>query len=341
MNKNTANLAFGVLLGVVAASLLFAFFDSSSDSGGASVHVLKVAHNQPTTHPVHLGIQHMAERVAALSGGRMRLDVFPNGQLGSETQTMEQLQAGTLDIAKGSSAPISNFISVCKVFSLPYLFRDEDHFWAVLNGEVGAGILESLATNDAGRPSGLRGLTYYDAGSRSFYAKKAIHSPADLAGMKIRVQNDPVAMDMVEAMGAAPTPVAWGELYTALQQGVVDGAENNSPSFVSSRHFEVCKQFSLDHHARVPDVLLMSSLTWNRLSEQEQAWLSQAAAESSTFQRAAWAAGVAEAVGIMKEEGVQVVEVNADSFIEATQSVRDKYATGPLRELVVKIGEVE
>ena len=339
MNKNTSYLSFGLLLGIVGTSLLFAFFDSEKE-GGAS-RQLKVAHGLPTTHPVHAGIEHMAERVAVLSGGRLHLEVFPNGQLGNETQTMEQLQAGTLDIAKGSSAPISNFVSICKVFSLPYLFRDEDHFWSVLNGAIGREILDTLSTNDSGRPSGLRGLTYYDAGSRNFYAEVPILSPDDLGGLKIRVQNDPVAMDMVEAMGGAPTPVAWGELYTALQQGVVDGAENNPPSFVSSQHFEVCKEFSFDHHARVPDIMLIASKTWDSLSDQEQAWLTQAAAESSEFQRAAWAAGVAEALEVMESKGVTLHHPPTAPFMKATESVRAKYATGELQDLVKRIGEVE
>ena len=201
--------------------------------------------------------------------------------------------------------------------------------------------MDQIATNDGGRPSGFRGLTYYDAGSRNFYAEAPINSPADLKGLKIRVMNDPVAMDMVEAMGGSPTPVAWGELYTALQQGVVDGAENNPPSFVASRHFEVCKEFSFDHHSRVPDMLLISSKTWESLNEEEQGWLEQAAAESSRFQRASWAAGVADAMEIMKANGVTIYEPEVGLFMEATQSVRDKYATGPLSELVKKINEVE
>ena len=340
MNKQSAYLTFGFLLGVVATSLTFAFFPSSADVGQTTARRLKVAHGLPTAHPVHAGINYMAERVSTLSLGRLQLDVFPNGQLGSETQTMEQLQSGTLDIAKGSSAPISNFVSVCKVFSLPYLFRDESHFWLVLDGEIGSEILKSVATNDAGRPSGFRGLTYYDAGSRNFYAEVPVNSPADLDGLKIRVQNDPVAMDMVEAMGGAPTPVAFGELYTALQQGVVDGAENNPPSFVSSRHFEVCKEFAFDHHARVPDMLLISTKTWESLSQQEQQWLKQAAAESSVFQREAWADGVAEAIELMKAEGVTIHEPNLSPFVEATESVRKKYATGKLSDLVERIGVV-
>ncbi|MFO8027523.1 MAG: TRAP transporter substrate-binding protein DctP, partial [Opitutales bacterium] len=159
-------------------------------------------------------------------------------------------------------------------------------------------------------------------------------------GMKIRVMNDPVAIDMMKAMGASPTPISWGELYTALQQGVVDGAENNPPSFVSSRHFEVCKHFSFDHHSRIPDVLVVSERTWLGLSEEEQGWLRQAATESTEFQREAWAAGVAEALEEMETEGVTIHQADPAPFMEATASVRDKYATGPMQSIVERIQAV-
>ena len=270
----------------------------------------------------------------------MQLDIFPNGQLGSETQTLEQIQTGTLDLAKVGGATLGNFVPVSKVFSLPYLFRDEAHNWAVLDGEIGREILDKLAVTAAGKPSGFRGLGYYDAGSRNFYTKKPILSPEDLEGLKLRVMNDPVAIDMVSALGAAPTPISWGVLYTALQQGVVDGAENNPPSFVSSRHFEVCKEFSFDHHTRVPDVLLVATLTWDRLSEEEQSWLEQAAAESSVFQRKVWAEGVKDSLEEMAREGVTVHEPDMQPFVDATESVRSKYAVGEMKSLVERIQQV-
>lgn len=146
--------------------------------------------------------------------------------------------------------------------------------------------------------------------------------------MKIRVMNDPVAIDMMKALGASPTPISWGELYTALQQGVVDGAENNPPSFVTSRHFEICKEFVFDHHSRVPDVLIVSSSTWDGLSEEEQGWMQQAAKDSTEYQRAAWAQGVAEALELMEAEGVNVQDTDMAPFVEATESVPCKVCGG-------------
>lgn len=336
-----ASLTLGFLVGLVAACILFPLFKpSAAAGGGAGVLRLKIAHTLPVSHPVHAGIERFAERVEAYSGGTMRFDIFPNGQLGSETQTLEQMQSGSLDAAKVGGATLGSFIPVSKIFSLPYLFRDGEHYWNVLNGPIGRDLLDELAVNGNDQPSGFRGLTYYDAGSRNFYAQKPIRSPRDLQGMKIRVMNDPVAIDTMKAMGASPTPIAWGELYTALQQGVVDGAENNPPSFVSSRHFEVCKEFSMDHHSRIPDVLVISEITWAKLSEEQRGWIQKAADESSLFQREAWAAGVAESLAEMATHGVTVHEVDLQPFIEATESVRRRYAEGPIREYLERIEAV-
>jgi len=337
MKKSTSYFTFGLLVGLVLACGIFTVLRPGGDDGQSGVRKLKVAHALPASHPVHVGMEYMARRLQEISSGQMKIDIFPNGQLGSETQTIEQLQSGTLDIAKSSAAPIGNFLSLFQVFSLPYLFMDEAHYWNVLEGEIGTELLEKMEINDAGQPSGLRGLTYYDSGSRNFYGKRKVLSPNDLTGVKIRVQNDPVAMDMVSALGGAPTPVSWGELYTALQQGVVDGAENNPPSFVSSRHFEVCKHFSFDHHSRVPDVLIISSRTWSSLNKQQQDWLLQAAHESSLYQREAWAAAVQESLDLMRAEGVEIHEVDMRPFIEATATVRAKYAKGSLKQLMDQI----
>ena len=337
---NKASLTLGFLVGLVAASVLFALFQPKGGSAGRDVRIMKIAHTLPTSHPVHMGIEHFAERVKFHSGGRLQFDIFPNGQLGSETQTLEQMQSGTLDVAKVGGAELGSFVPVAKVFSLPYLFRDSGHYWSCLDGEIGQELLDVLSINGAGQPSGFRGLTYYDAGSRNFYAQKPILKPDDLTNLKIRVQNDPVALDMVQAMGASPTPISWGELYTALQQGVVDGAENNPPIFVTSRHFEVCKEFSFDHHSRVPDVLIISEQTWGSLNEQQHDWLRQAAAESSAFQREAWAQGVREALQVMQDEGVTVHEADPVLFMQATEAVRAKYAEGDIKLFVDRIQAV-
>jgi len=333
-------LSFGFLLGLVVASLLFALLKPSGSGDGSDVRRLRVAHSLPVSHPVHAGIEHFAERLAAYSHGRLKVDIFPNSQLGSEPQTVEQMQAGTLDGAKIGAAVLGSFVPTAKIFSLPYLFRDREHYWEVLEGPIGQDLVELLAITGRGHPSGLHGLTFYDAGSRSFYAQRPVLHPDDLRGLKIRVQPDPVAMDTIRALGASPTPVSWGELYTALQQGVVDGAENNAPSFVSSRHFEVCKEFSSNHHSRVPDILILSQRTWESLTEEQQAWVQQAADDSSVFQREAWETGVEAAFEKMRAEGVTVHEVDVRPFLEATEPVRERYAEGEVLELMKRIQAV-
>jgi tripartite ATP-independent transporter DctP family solute receptor len=195
--------------------------------------VLKLGHSLDVTHPVHKAMVYMAQKVAEKSNGRMKVEIFPNEQLGTEKECIEALQLGYMAITKTSTAVMEGFVPKMKIFGIPYLFRDSEHYWKVLNGPIGKELLL------AGQSKGLRGLCYYDAGARSFYAKKEIKSPADLTGLKVRVMKSIMSMDMVKAMGGSPTPIAWGELYTSLDQGVVDAAENNPPSFRTSRHYEV------------------------------------------------------------------------------------------------------
>ncbi len=335
----TKSLSFFVVGALAGALLAAAVFAATTRPGGRSAasRTLRVAHSLPTTHPVHAGMEFMAKRVGELSSGRLALVIYPSEQLGNETQTLEQVQAGTIDMTKASAAALGNFVLRMNVFSLPYLFRDEAHYWKVLDGPIGRELLDGLASNDRGEPSGFIGLCYYDAGSRNFYAKAAIAAPGDVAGRKLRVMNDPIAMDMVQALGGSAAPIAMGELYTALKQGVVDGAENNPPTFVSMRHYEVCGHFTFDHHSRIPDVLLMSEIVWQSLSPQEQGWLREAARESSLHQRARWSEAVGEAVEKMKSEGVSIHEADLEAFRAATAPVRASHATGPLGELVRRI----
>jgi tripartite ATP-independent transporter DctP family solute receptor len=342
MRAGRSSFILGLLCGLLLACVLFAWLGRSGGAGGGDGgRVLRVAHGLPEQHPVHGGIVEMARLVEQKSGGRLRMEIFPNEQLGSEVQCLEQVQLGSLAITKVSAAPVGNFVPVFQVFSLPFLFRDEEHYWRVLDGEIGGELLERIATRGDGLASGLHGLTYYDAGSRSFYTHRPILRPADLAGLKIRTMSDPVAMDMVEALGGAPTPIAWGELYTALRQGTVDGAENNAPSFLTSRHHEICKHFSLNHHSRIPDVLVMSDRVWGSLTPEEQAWVAAAAAESSAYQRALWREESDKALAELIEAGVTVHEVDPAEFVAACRPVIEKHAAGEVGKLVERIRGVE
>jgi tripartite ATP-independent transporter DctP family solute receptor len=334
--KPQSYLIVGLLLGIIVSSLIFAQISRTATLGsndGLQVRTLKFAHALPTSHPVHEGIVYMAERVKELSAGRMELIIFPSGQLGDETKCIEQVQMGTLAMTKTSSAPMGNFLEIMKVFSLPYLFDDSIHYWHVLEGPIGDEMLRLLEKRDDGRPSGFIGLGYFDSGSRNFYSTHPIRSPADMVGKKYRVMQDPVAMDLVQAFGGSPTPIPWGELYTALKQGVVDGAENNPPSIVSSRHSEVCKFYTPNEHTRIPDIVIMSDRVWDQLSSHEQEWLNIAMEEATKFQRKRWEDSTNDSLKQMVEEGVQILEPDLEAFRSSVSSVIERHATGDLRPM--------
>jgi tripartite ATP-independent transporter DctP family solute receptor len=302
----------------------------------SKVRVLKLAHALDVTHPVHRAMVYMAERLSEYSSGAMRIDIYPGGQLGAERELIELLQIGSLAMTKVSTAPLEAFVPEMKIFGIPFVFRNDEQRWKVLDGPIGKQLLL------AGEPYFLRGMCYYDAGSRSFYTKtKAVESPADLRGLKIRVMKSITAVAMVKALGGSPTPIPWGELYTSLQQGVVDGAENNPPSFYLSRHYEVCKHFSVDEHASIPDILLMSTVVWNGLSPQEQEWLQRAVDASAVYQRKLWKEATEEALAAVKKAGVEVTYPDKQPFIDAVQQMHDSYKGTSLYALMQEINAVK
>jgi tripartite ATP-independent transporter DctP family solute receptor len=218
------------------------------------------------------------------------------------------------------------------VFSVPYVFDDDAHFWRVLDSPLGQSLL--LASQD----QRLRGLCYYDAGSRSFYTRtRPIRAPEDLRGMKIRVQNSRTAMAMVQAMGGSATPISFGELYTALDQGVVDGAENNPPSFLTSRHYEICRHYTLDEHTRVPDVLLIRTASWQKLSAEHRELLQTVADESAHYQRRLWQEKTAEALQQVEAAGVTILVPDKAPFQQAVRKLQAEYAGSPIGDLIERI----
>ena len=286
----------------------------------SDVKTMYLAHTLPQTHPVHKGILEFKKALEQKSSGKMTIKIFPDGQLGSERETLELLQIGSVAVTKVSAATLSNFVPEYKILGIPYLFKNKEHMFSVLEGEVGKSILEK------GEKFWLRGLCYYDAGSRSFYtSKKAIRTPEDLKGLKIRVMNNQMAINMVNALGGSATPMAYGELYTAIQQGVVDGAENNPPSFVSSNHYEVSKYYTLDQHSAVPDVLLISTKFWEKLNEEEKVWVQDAANESSQAQKKFWSESVAESMEVAKKAGVEIINPEKSVFQDKAKSVLEEF----------------
>lgn len=338
MNRSTSRFIVGFLVGILTSCLGFAWLGQvDAESPDSSKMMLTVAHALPVSHPVHKGLEHFGHELHELSGGTMSISIYPSGQLGNETECLEKIQQGGIDIAKVSTAPIGNFAPVFRLFSLPYLFRDRRHYWNILDGPIGADLLQRLGTREDGEPTGLVGLGYYDAGSRSFYTTRPVTRPTDLEGMKIRVQQDPVAADTVKAMGASAVAMPFGELYTALKQGGVDGAENNPPSFLSSRHFEVCDHYVLDSHSRIPDVLVGSGKLWNNLNDAQRGWIEEAIKRSSLFQRTLWKEESELALQTLEANGVTVHIANTPAFREAAEVVMEKHATGERATLASKI----
>lgn len=275
---------------------------------------LTLGHTLDTRHVVHLAMEFMAQRLQEYSNGSMELVIYPGGQLGSERELVELLQIGSLSMTKVSASSLEGFVPEIKVYSLPYLIRDREHYWRVLNSDIGQSLLDKT------KVARLKGLGYFDAGSRSFYTVDTpIHTPDDLTGKKIRVLNSPTSMATVNALGGAATPIAWGELYAALQQGVVDGAENNPPSYFLSRHYEIAGYYSLDEHTFVPDIILASLPVWQSLTPQQQKWLSKAMADSVEYQKQLWQEASADALNAVQAAGVTVIYPDKQAF-------RDKVA---------------
>ena len=320
-----------LLLGIIPCFLLFSCQEVSKHKA------LKLAHGLDPSHPVHKAMLYMAQELEQISDGQMKLEIYPSGQLGSEQQCVELLQLGSLAITKVSAAVMEGFTNNYQVLGLPYVFRSKVHAFNVLDGPIGEELLASTEKFN------LKGLCFYDAGARSFYTlNKNIEKPEDLEGLKMRVMKSQTAMSMVKAMGGSPTPISWGELYTALQSGVVDGAENNPPSFYTSHHYEVCKHYSLNEHTRVPDVLIISTVVWNKLSDQQQKWLHAAAKKSVIKQRKLWADSEKESLEKLEENGVKIIHPAKEQFAESVQGLLNAYQEQPkLYQLIQGIQATE
>jgi tripartite ATP-independent transporter DctP family solute receptor len=314
------------------ATAICAFTVRSAKTSG-SIRVLRLGHGLSADHPVHQAMLHMSERLRELSAGTMELQIFPSGMIGSEDECFKQAQNAQIEFAKCSAAVLDGSVPEFQVVGAPFLFRDSEHFWAVMNGEIGKSLLRKI--------DGLMGICYFDAGARSLYTtKKPVRSAEDMKGLKIRTQKSSIAMQSMEALGASPTPISWGELYTALSQGTVDAAENNIPSFVTGRHFEVCKYFTFTEHQRVPDVLVMSKKIWDELTAEQKGWIEQAAAEANVFQRQAWRESEVLNEQIAREAGVEFIKVDRAPFMELSKPVYDAFPA-ELQDLAKRIQEVK
>lgn len=318
-------------------SFVGAALSLSAVTSAYAATTLKLSHNHPRDHAVHKAMSQLAKEVKELTDGEVKIRIYPDAQLGTQRESMELMQNGALDMVKSNAAELEAFSPAYSAFNLPYLFRDKAHYYSVTDGELGREILDSSSE------SGFIGVTYYDAGARSFYTSKPIKTPEDLKGLKVRVQPSPTAIAMVKSLGGSPTPLAYGELYTALQQGVVDAAENNIPSFSLSRHSEVSKYFSLDEHTMVPDVLVISTKTYDKLTKEQQEALMKAAKDSSEYMKQLWAESEAKERKKAEGMGVTFVQPNKAAFVASVQPMYAELekSNPELSQLVKRIQDVK
>ena len=329
--------ASAVILSVVLL-LLLACGEGPAEEEGPALQKLILANVHPEGYPTARGLRFFADKVLEdpLLESRFDLDVQLAGVLGNEKEALEKLGFGGIQMACTSVAPLAEFSRTIGVLTLPYLFRDPEHMWQVLDGEIGEELLSTLEAN------GLVGLAWYDSGSRSFYNRqRPVRRLEDLAGLKIRVQKSEIMREMVEALGASPVSLGFKEVYTSLHTGAIDGAENNVPSYRSERHFEVAKYYSYDRHSTIPDLLLINLLVWQRLVPEERVALRQAAKESSLAQRGYWQEYVEEALVAVRAAGSEIHQIeDVEVFQQAVEPLYAKYGAryGDLVERIRAVG---
>lgn len=308
--------------------------------GGAAVMAqtkFRSSDTHPDGYPTVEAVKYMGEILNKDTNGRLSIEVFHSSQLGEEKDTIQQTQFGVIDLNRVSIAPLNNIAPETITLGMPFLFRSVDHMHKVVDGPIGDEILASLEAH------GMIGLAFYDGGARSVYnSRKAIATPEDCKGLKIRVQQSDLQLAMISAMGANPTPMPYGEVYSGIQTRVIDGAENNWPSYHSARHFEQAKFYSLTEHTMLPEVLMMSKKVWDKQTAEDQAAIRKAAKESVIKMRELWMAKEKESEKIVRDAGSQINEVDKPAFEAAMKPVYDKFiANDRMKDLVERIRAVE
>jgi tripartite ATP-independent transporter DctP family solute receptor len=310
---------------LAAACMALAAPAAARDFRSAEVH--------PADYPTTKAVEYMGQLLKERSGGKMGVKVFPNAALGQERDAIEQLKIGGLDMMRINVAPLNNVVPETIVPALPFIFKSEDHMHATLDGPIGDEILAAMESQ------GMIGLAFYDSGARSMYSTKPIMKLADIAHSKVRVQQSDLFVAMVEALGANATPMPYGEVYTALKTGIIDAAENNFPSYESSRHFEAATFYSLTEHSMAPEVLVFSKPIWDRLKPEDQAMVRQAAKDSVPHMRKLWDEREAKSRQTVEAAGSKINQVeDRQAWADAMKPVYEKFASTPeLQSLVQRV----
>jgi len=302
--------------------------------------VLKASDVHPAGYPTVAAVESMGKKLEQASNGRLSIAMYPSMQLGGEKEAIEQAQVGAIAFARVSVGALGPVVDDLNVFNLPYVFRNTAHMQQVIDGPIGQELLDKVTSSG----KGLVGLAWMDAGARNFYdTKKPIRNIADLKGQKIRVMGNPMFVEMANAMGANGVPMGYDQVFTSLQTGVIDGAENNPPSFVFDNHYQVAKYYTVDEHLIVPEMLIISKKTFDQLTPDEQASIKKFARDAQFEERKLWASYEQQAMDKANNAGIQIIQISdADkkAFQDAVKPVWDKY--GPkYAEMVRRIQEVK
>ena len=301
--------------------------------------LFKASDVHPPGYPTVVAVENLGKKLEQATNGRLGVQMYASMQLGGEKEAIEQAQVGAIQLARVSVGAIGPVIDDLNVLNLPFLFRNTAHMQKVIDGPIGAELLDKVTANDK---AGLVGLCWMDAGARSFYdTRHPIKSIADLKGLKVRVIGNPMFVDMANALGANGVAMGYDQVFSALQTGVIDGAENNPPSFVFDNHYQVAKYYTLTEHLIVPEILVFSRRTWNTLSKDDQDLLRKSAREAQADERVLWAAYEKQAMDKARAAGVQIIEdIGKKPFQDAVKPVWDKY--GPrFAELIKRIQAVD
>lgn len=326
-----------LLVLLVGSTMVWASGQAEPEAASTEPIVLRLAETHVQDYPTTQGDYEFARLVEERTDGRIKIEVYFGSQLGEERAVIEQVQFGAIDFTRVSISPLAAFSPDLNALQMPYLYRDSDHMWNVLKGEIGDEMLASVEDD------GFIGLAWYDSGARSFYnSVRPIESVADLAGLKIRVQQSELMVGLVEALGAVATPMPFGEVYSGLQTGVIDGAENNWPSYYSTSHYEVANYYTLDRHTKVPEILVAGKISMDQLSAEDQAIIRQAAKDSIDFQIQKWADFVSVSEEAIRANGNVITELSPEAYAEFQASMQPLYdALSPeLKAVVARIQAV-
>jgi tripartite ATP-independent transporter DctP family solute receptor len=311
LRLTTAALTSGALGGTIAGPAL-----------GQQKVVLKATDVHPLGYPTVEAVVRMGKKLEEATAGRLSIQMYPSMQLGGEKEMIEQAQVGALQIARVSVGTLGPVVDDLNVFNMPFIFRDEAHMRKVIDGPIGNELLEKISANPQTR---LIALGWMDAGTRNVYSNKPVTKPSDLKGMKVRMMGNPIFVETMNAMGGNGVAMGFNELYSALQTGVVDGAENNEPTVLAQNHYQVAKIYSLTGHLIIPEMFVFSKVSWDKLSKDDQALIRKFSREAQFEQRKLWDEKTAKATEELKAKGVQFVQADKQAFFKATQPVRDKY----------------